>query len=272
MNEAAFRFSIFLILFALIGLAEVLWPRRRHRANKPQRWRINLALIVINILAQRLTLGAAAFATALYAGQEGWGLFNLIHLPLWFEGTITLIVLDAGIYLQHVATHKIPLLWRLHRVHHADLEVDVTTGLRFHPFEILLSLIYKSVLVALLGADPLIVLLFETLLNGATLFTHGNIALPIALDRALRLVICTPDMHRRHHSIVIEETDSNYGNVLSLWDRLFGTYFWAPALGHEGIVLGLAYERDATRLGLLDLLIMPFRRSPSIRPRGSFSP
>lgn len=262
MNEAAFRLGIFLAFFALIGLAEVLWPRRILRQDKPRRWRINLALIALNILTQRLTLGAAAFATALSVGQAGWGLFNLIHLPLWAEGLITLMILDGGIYLQHVATHKVPLLWRLHRVHHADLDVDVTTGLRFHPIEILLSLAYKSALVALLGADPLVVLVFEALLNGATLFTHGNVALPVGLDRALRWIVCTPDMHRRHHSIDRAETDSNYGNVLSLWDRLFGTYFWAPARSHREVVLGLPEYRDAARLGLLNLLLLPFRHQP----------
>lgn len=259
MDEAAFRLSLFLILFALVGLAELVWPRRKLLENKPQRWRTNLGLILIDILAQRMTLGAAAFATALYVGEKGWGLFNLLQLPLWFEGLITLVILDAGIYLQHVATHKVPLLWRLHRVHHSDLDVDVTTGLRFHPVEILLSLLYKAALIALLGADPLVVLVFEALLNGMTLFTHGNIALPVRWDRKLRHLFCTPDMHRRHHSVVRTETDSNYGNVLSLWDRLFRTYFWEPALGQEGVLLGLADERHADRLGLVALLMAPFK-------------
>lgn len=259
MNEAAFRFSLFLILFALIGLAETLWPRRKPAHDKKRRWRANLGLILVGILLQRVTLGAAAFAAALYVGQKDWGFFNLIALPLWLEGLITLVILDAAIYLQHVATHKVPLLWLLHRVHHTDLDVDVSTGLRFHPIEILLSLLYKATLVALLGADPLVVLIFEALLNGATLFTHGNIALPARLDRTLRWLFCTPDMHRRHHSADRAETDSNYGNVLSLWDRACRTYFWQPALGQDGVMLGLAEERAADQLGFLNLLRLPFR-------------
>jgi len=259
MNEAAFRFSIFLIVFALLGLAEILWPRRKLADDKARRWRTNLGMVVVNILAQRITLGAAAYATALYVAEKDWGLFNLLHLPIWLEGLITLVMLDAGIYLQHVATHKVPLLWRLHRIHHSDLDVDVTTGLRFHPIEILLSLLYKAILIAILGADPLVVLVFEALLNGMTLFTHANIAVPVRWDRGLRHVFCTPDMHRRHHSVVRTETDSNYGNVLSLWDRLFRTYFWEPALGQQGVVLGLADERHADRLGLVALLAAPFR-------------
>nr|WP_298683220.1 sterol desaturase family protein [uncultured Dongia sp.] len=263
MTEAAFRFSIFLIVFALIGLAEVLWPRRKPSDDKARRWRTNLGLVVVNVLAQRLTLGAIAFAAALYAGDKGWGLFNLVALPLWLEGAITLVILDAAIYLQHVATHKVPLLWRLHRVHHADLDVDVTTGLRFHPIEILLSLLYKATLVLALGADPLVVLIFEALLNAATLFTHGNIALPIRWDSALRWIICTPDMHRRHHSVVRVETDSNYGNVLSLWDRLCGTYFQQPALGQDGVVLGQDDLRDGGQLGLFNLLKLPLTKPMS---------
>lgn len=261
MDEAAFRISLFLILFALVGLAETLWPRRKLHHDKPQRWRTNLGLILVEVLAQRVTVGAAAFAMALYVGQKDWGLFNLLHLPLWLEGLLTLVILDAAIYLQHVATHKVPLLWRLHRVHHSDLDVDVTTGLRFHPVEILLSLLYKTALVAVLGADPLVVLVWEALLNGMTLFTHGNIALPARIDRFLRRLFCTPDMHRRHHSTARVETDSNYGNVLSLWDRLCRTYFWEPALGQEGVELGLTDEREAARLGIVNLLTAPFQRT-----------
>lgn len=259
MNEAAFRFALFLIIFALAGLGELFWPRRKLAHDKGTRWRANLGLIVVDIIAQRLILGAAAFATAIFVGQQGWGLFNAFTLPLWLEGALTLLILDAGIYLQHVATHKIPLLWLIHRVHHSDLDVDVTTGLRFHPIEILLSLLYKAVLVALLGADPLIVLIYEALLNGSTLFAHSNIAVPARLDRALRWIIATPDMHRRHHSVVRAETDSNYSNTFTFWDRLNGTYFEAPALGQEGVVLGLNDERTPARLGITGLLTLPFR-------------
>ena len=259
MNEAAFRLSVFLILFALLGLAELRWPRRPLRDDKARRWRTNLGLVALNILIQRFTLGAVVFATALYVGDKGFGLFNQVILPFWLEAVLTLLVLDAAIYLQHVATHIIPWLWRLHRVHHTDLDIDISTGLRFHPVEIMLSLLYKAAIVALLGADPLIVLIYETLLSAFALFTHGNIALPERWDGICRLLICTPDMHRRHHSTQRDETDSNYGNILSLWDRLAHTYFERPALGQQGVILGLAEEREGEKLGFTRLLLMPFR-------------
>jgi sterol desaturase/sphingolipid hydroxylase (fatty acid hydroxylase superfamily) len=258
MNEALFRLGIFLILFALLGLAETFFPRRALTADKALRWRSNLGLLVVDVVLQRVILGAIVFAAALLAHKEGWGLFQLTALPVIVESAIALVVLDAAIYLQHVATHKVPLLWRLHRVHHADLDVDLTTGLRFHPVEILLSALYKAGIVLALGADPLVVLVYEALLSAFSLFTHSNVAVPLTWDRRLRAVICTPDMHRRHHSTLREETDSNYGNILSLWDRLGRSYFDAPRLGQEGVILGLDEERDATRLGLGRLLLMPF--------------
>jgi len=264
MNEAFFRLGIFLIIFALLGLIEAFYPRRALTAAKGSRWQSNLGLLIIDIAAQRLTLGGIVFAAALLAHSKGWGLFHLVDWPAPIEWLIALLTLDAAIYLQHVATHKVPWLWRLHRVHHADLDVDLSTGLRFHPIEILLSALYKAGIVLALGADPLIVLIYEAALSGFSLFTHANIALPAKCDRYLRLVFCTPDMHRRHHSVERTETDSNYGNILSLWDRLARTYFEGPRLGQGGVVLGLAEERDATRLGLGRLLLMPFTAA---RPR-----
>ncbi|MDY0872224.1 sterol desaturase family protein [Dongia rigui] len=258
MNEAFFRLGIFLILFALLGLAETFYPRRPLRVGKSQRWGSNLGLLVIDVLAQRLTLGAIVFAAALLAEKEGWGLFHLLDWPFAIEALITLLVLDAAIYLQHVATHKVPLLWRLHRVHHTDLDVDLSTGFRFHPVEILLSALYKAGIVLALGADPMIVLIYEAALSAFSLFTHANLAIPPRWDRHLRYLICTPDMHRRHHSIDQPETDSNYGNILSLWDRLGRSYFEAPRLGQDGVVLGLAEEQDAARLALGQLLLLPF--------------
>jgi sterol desaturase/sphingolipid hydroxylase (fatty acid hydroxylase superfamily) len=258
MNEALFRLGIFLVLFALLGLAETFFPRRALSVAKTLRWQSNLGLLVIDVLAQRVTLGAIVFAAALLAEKEGWGLFHLLDWPFAVESVIALLVLDAAIYLQHVATHKVPWLWRLHRVHHTDLDVDLTTGLRFHPIEILLSALYKAGIVMVLGADPLIVLIYEALLSAFSLFTHANVAVPVTWDRHLRRLICTPDMHRRHHSVDRPETDSNYGNILSLWDRLGCSYFEAPRLGQEGVVLGLEAERDAARLGLGRLLLLPF--------------
>ncbi len=258
MNEALFRLGIFLILFALLGLAETFFPRRPLVTDKGQRWRSNLGLLVIDVVAQRLTLRAIVFAAALLAHRHDWGLFHFVDWPFPVEAVIALLVLDAAIYLQHVAMHKVPLLWRLHRAHHADLDVDLTTGLRFHPLEILLSALYKAGIVLLLGADPMIVLIYEALLSSFALFTHANVAVPVAWDRHLRRIVCTPDMHRRHHSVEPEETDSNYGNILSLWDRLGRSYFEAPRLGQEGVELGLKEERDAASLGLRQLLLMPF--------------
>ncbi|MBI2256235.1 MAG: sterol desaturase family protein [Proteobacteria bacterium] len=260
MNEAFFRLGIFLILFALLGLAETFYPRRVLKTAKVQRWQSNLGLFVIDVLAQRITLGAIVFSAALLAHAKGWGLFQAVGWPFGVEAAIALLVLDAAIYLQHVATHKIPWLWRLHRVHHADLDVDLTTGLRFHPIEILLSALYKAGIVLVLGVDPMVVLVYEALLSAFALFTHANIALPVTWDRRLRLLVCTPDMHRRHHSIDRPETDSNYGNILSLWDRLGRSYFEQPRLGQDGVVLGLKEERDAARLNLGRLLLMPFTR------------
>jgi len=265
MNEAFFRLGIFLILFALLGLIETFYPRRALTVEKALRWRSNLGLLVVDVIAQRVTLGAIVFSAALLAHSKGWGLFHLVEWPIAIEAALALLVLDAGIYLQHVATHKFPWLWRLHRVHHTDLDIDLTTGLRFHPIEILLSALYKAGIVLVLGADPMIVLVYEALLSAFALFTHANIAVPATWDRRLRLLICTPDMHRRHHSAERAETDSNYGNILSLWDRLGRSYFAQPRLGQEGVVLGLEDERDAAGLGLGRLLLMPF--TAARRPR-----
>lgn len=259
MNEALFRLGLFLITFAAIGLAETLRPRRPLHDDKAWRWRTNLGLFVIDVLIQRLTLGAIVLGAALLAGEKGWGLFNVLGVPLWVEALPAILALDLAIYAQHVATHVVPVLWRLHRVHHADLDVDLTTGLRFHPIEILLSALYKAGIVLLLGVDPLIVLVYEALLNAFALFTHGNVAIPEKLDRRLRRLVVTPDMHRRHHSTQRDETDSNYGNIFSIWDRLFGTYFAAPALGQLGVILGLAEARTREKLTLRRLLAMPFR-------------
>jgi sterol desaturase/sphingolipid hydroxylase (fatty acid hydroxylase superfamily) len=258
MNEAFFRLGIFLMLFALLGLTETFYPRRALTVAKAPRWRSNIGLLVIDVIAQRLTLGAIVFSAAILAHQKGWGFFHLVAWPFAIEAALTLLILDAGIYLQHVATHKFPWLWRLHRVHHADLDIDLTTGLRFHPIEILLSALYKAAIVFILGADPMMVLVYEALLSAFSLFTHANVAIPTAWDRRLRLFVCTPDMHRRHHSTERAETDSNYGNILSLWDRLGCSYFENPSLGQEGVVLGLEDERDAAALGLGRLLLMPF--------------
>ena len=268
MSEAALRLTIFAGIFVAVAVLEFAFPRRSLRESRWRRWGINLGLVALDVVILRVTVGALAFATAIYAQTHGWGLFNVVDLPFWVEAVAAFLILDFAVYAQHVASHALPVLWRLHRVHHADLDIDLTSGLRFHPIEILLSMIYKAAVVAAIGADPWVVLLFEAALNGSAVFTHGNVRMPGKLDTALRWVVCTPDMHRVHHSIDRAETDTNYGFFLSVWDRLCGTYHHAPPKrGHEGVVLGLAEHQDQSKLGLLRLLAMPFVKNP--RPQGA---
>jgi sterol desaturase/sphingolipid hydroxylase (fatty acid hydroxylase superfamily) len=258
--EAAIRFGVFVAIFLAIAGLELLLPRRPRVHARGRRWLINLGLLTVDVVAQRLTVGAAAVAAALWAEANGVGLLHRLAWPGWIEGLLAFALLDLTIWGQHVATHKIPLLWRLHQVHHADLDVDLTTGIRFHPVEIVLSALLKAGVVLLLGASVWSVILFEAALNASAVFTHANLRLPEVLDRRLRRVICTPDMHRIHHSTDRSETDSNYGFCLSIWDRVFGTFRWAPARGQMGVELGLPAERDPARLGLGSLLAMPFRQ------------
>jgi sterol desaturase/sphingolipid hydroxylase (fatty acid hydroxylase superfamily) len=263
--EAALRFGSFIGIFVAVAALELVLPRRPKDQPVGRRWLVNLGLLLVDVAAQRLTVGAAAFAAALWAEQRGVGLFHLLAWPGWLAGVLGFLALDAAIWLQHVATHKVPVLWRLHQVHHADLDVDLTTGIRFHPVEIVLSALYKAALVVALGIDPWVVLLFEAVLNASAVFTHGNVALPERLDTALRWLVCTPDMHRVHHSTDRAETDSNYGFFLSVWDRLFRTMRHAPAKGQLGVELGLPPYRDPGRLGLGSLLAMPFRHPATTR-------
>src|SRR4051794_1748359 len=269
--EAALRFGIFVGIFAAVAVLELVLPRRPKDQPLGARWAANFGLLLVDVAAQRLTVGAAAFAAALWSERQGVGLFHLLSLPGWLAGPLGIVLLDLALWFQHLVTHKVPLLWRLHQVHHADLDVDLTTGIRFHPIEIVLSSLYKAALVVLLGIDPWTVLLFEAVLNGAAMFTHGNVALPLRLDTALRWLLCTPDMHRVHHSTERVESDSNYGFFLSVWDRLFRTMRHAPAKGQLGVELGLPPWRDPGRLGLGALLVMPFRR-PAASPRGAEAP
>lgn len=258
--EAAIRFAIFFGVFAAVAAAEWMLPKRVPGPGRWARWRVNISILILDVVVQRLTLGAAALAAALYAEANGIGLFHLAEVPLLIAAPIGFLVLDFAVWLQHVASHRVPLFWRLHQVHHADLEVDLTTGTRFHPVEILLSALWKVVVVLALGIDPWTVIAFEAVLNAASVFSHANLGLPAGLDRLLRRVIVTPDMHRVHHSVIPAETDSNYGFFLSVWDRLFGTMVEQPAAGHAGMTIGLSEHRDPQRLGLLRLLMMPFER------------
>jgi sterol desaturase/sphingolipid hydroxylase (fatty acid hydroxylase superfamily) len=254
----------FLGVLLAMALWEALSPRRPQIVRRRVRWPNNLALVMLDTLLVRLLFPLAGVGMALFAQSKGWGLFNILSLPVWLAAIASVLLLDLTIYGQHMAFHAVPPLWRLHRMHHADLEFDVTTGLRFHPAEILLSMAIKLVAVAALGAPPIAVLVFEVLLNVTSMFNHGNVHLPLRLDRVLRLVIVTPDMHRVHHSIDSRETDSNFGFNLPWWDRLFGTYRAQPALGHARMTIGIDRFRDPRELWLDRMLLQPLRRDSAV--------
>jgi len=248
--------------FCSVLLAMMLWewrqPRRVLSLPRAQRWPANLGIIVVDNLIVRLLFPVLAVGMAELAQAHGWGLLQLLAVPTPLAILIALLLLDLTVYAQHVAFHRLPLLWRLHRMHHSDTDFDVTTALRFHPLEIMLSLLIKLAAVLLLGAPPLAVLLFELILNASAMFNHGNVRLSERLDRGLRWIVVTPDMHRVHHSVHRKETDSNFGFSLSCWDRLFGSYRAQPRDGHDGMRIGLEYFRTA-RAGRLDrLLLQPF--------------
>ena len=256
------RLAVFLGLLVVFAGLEALMPRRARVQPRAGRWFTNLAITVLDSLALRalaLVVPLLAVGAALDAWSRGIGLFNRLGWPLWLEILLALLLFDLAIWLQHLVTHKVPLFWRFHRVHHADRDMDVTTALRFHPVEILASMGLKIGLVYLLGPPPVAVLLFEILLNGTALFNHANLALPRWLDAGLRLVLVTPDMHRVHHSVVRAEHDSNFGFCLSVWDRAFGTYRRQPEAGHARMVVGLEWQgREPMRLGWS--LWLPFRK------------
>jgi sterol desaturase/sphingolipid hydroxylase (fatty acid hydroxylase superfamily) len=258
-HETSIRLGSFLGVFALMAFWEVLAPRRTLTQPKGSRWLNNIGLVVFNTALLRVVFPVAAIGVAEYAQLRQWGLFNLVEVHPAVALVTSVIVLDAAIYLQHVMFHAVPLLWRLHRVHHADLDFDVTTGARFHPIEILLSMLIKFTVIVLLGPPLAAVVIFEVLLNAMAMFNHSNVRLPLALDGVLRRVIVTPDMHRVHHSHLADETNSNFGFNLSIWDRVFGTYRAQPAAGHTDMVIGIDTFRDPARcVKLSGLLFMPF--------------
>jgi sterol desaturase/sphingolipid hydroxylase (fatty acid hydroxylase superfamily) len=261
-NEQTIRLGAFLGIFALIALWELASPRRQRSLSRLQRWSSNLGLVALNTLLLRWLFPAAAVGMAAFAGTQGWGLLNYLAWPFWLQLLLSLILLDLVIYLQHVMVHAVPALWRLHRVHHADLEYDLTTGARFHPIEIILSMVIKITTIAALGPPVVAVVLFEVILNGMAMFNHGNIELPGPVDRILRRLIVTPDMHRVHHSVEVDETNSNFGFNLSLWDRLMGTYREQPRLGQLGMQIGIDSLRDPRITNRLDgMLRIPFIRT-----------
>ena len=259
-NESTIRIGTFLGVLVLMMIWEVFAPRRPLTISKPIRWASNLGLVLLNSFLIRLVLPLGAVGVAIAAENGGLGLFHLVSLPYWTVVLVSLIVLDLAIYLQHVMFHAVPALWRLHMVHHADLDFDVTTGTRFHTIEIALSMGIKAGVVILTGAPPLSVLLFEIALNATSMFNHGNVRVPLGLDRFLRLLVVTPDMHRVHHSVLISEANSNFGFNFPWWDRLMGTYRPQPSAGHEGMTIGVSHLRDPSVDQLHWMLLMPFKK------------
>jgi sterol desaturase/sphingolipid hydroxylase (fatty acid hydroxylase superfamily) len=274
--EPTIRLAAFLCILLAMALWEVAAPKRRREIPRVIRWTNNLALVVVDTLILRLTFPILAVGLAVTVEERGWGLFNALELPFLVAIIASMLILDLAIYLQHVMFHAVPGLWRLHRMHHADLDFDATTGLRFHPVEILISMGIKLAIVAALGPPAIAVLLFEVILNATALFNHANIDLPRSVDRVLRWIVVTPDMHRVHHSIDPRETNSNYGFNLPWWDRLLGTYVCQPAKGHEGMEIGIEQFRTRRDLWLDRMLIQPLRGTaaghsldPNIRGKDS---
>jgi sterol desaturase/sphingolipid hydroxylase (fatty acid hydroxylase superfamily) len=258
-HEIWVRLGVFLGGLGLMMALEAWRPRRARLHARLRRWSGNLGIVGLSTVAARLTVPLAPVALAAIATDRGWGLLNQLDWPLWVEVLVAVLVLDLVVYLQHVLFHAVPALWRLHRMHHADTDIDATTGIRFHPLEIILSLGIKLAAVLALGPAAVAVLLFEVLLNGSAMFNHANLALPRRADALLRLVLVTPDMHRVHHSWHRDETDSNYGFCFPWWDRLLGTYRAQPRDGHTGMTIGLTDFRDPRELSVMRLLTQPFR-------------
>jgi sterol desaturase/sphingolipid hydroxylase (fatty acid hydroxylase superfamily) len=259
-NETAIRLGFFVGMLALIGAWEIVAPRRALTLSKAQRWPGNLGLVALNTVLLRLIFPLAGAGMAAFCAENGWGILNHFQVPAILTVPLAVIALDFVIWLQHVMVHAVPLFWRLHRVHHADPDYDVTTGARFHPLEIVLSMLIKFAAIVVLGPPVVAVVIFEVLLNATAMFNHGNIGLPATLDRVLRRVMVTPDMHRIHHSIEDDETNSNFGFNLPWWDRLFGTYRDQPRAGQLGMAIGIRDHADPREVSRLDgMLLLPFR-------------
>ena len=261
--EPYIRGFVFFGLFLVLGLTEYLRPRRPLDLPKGRRWFSNISIVIIDSLVVRLLFPTALVGVALWSESMGFGLFNIFNIPPLLAGFFCILVLDFAVWFSHLLSHKVPLFWRFHRMHHSDRDIDVTTAIRFHPIEIILSMFYKACFVVLLGAPAASVILFEIILNGVAMFNHSNIKLPLRLDSVVRLLVVTPDMHRVHHSAVPEETDSNYGFNFPFWDRLFGTYIPQPRAGHSDMTIGLNEFQDERPLRLGWLLSVPFLGSSS---------
>ncbi len=257
-NEMAIRLSFFFGVFATMAVWELIAPRRALQQRKAVRWYSNLGIVVLNSVLARIVFPLAPVAVAVVAAERGWGVFNVADVAPGLAIVCAVVILDFAIYIQHVMVHAVPVLWRLHRMHHADLDFDVTTGARFHPVEIILSVAIKMAVIVLIGAPVVAVVIFEVVLNATAMFNHSNVNLALGLDRVLRLVVVTPDMHRVHHSVLPHETNSNFGFNLPWWDRLFGTYRAQPELGHEGMDIGIDLFRNPGELHIHKMLAQPF--------------
>ena len=264
--EAWIRLAVFAAVFAAVALWEYAAPRRRAAYARRERWPHNLGLLVVDALAVRILAPGAVIAVALAAEARGWGLLNAAGVPSWLGFLLAIVALDLLVYFQHVMFHAVPTLWRLHRVHHADQDFDVTTGTRFHPIEILISVVIKCAAVAAIGAPALAVLVFEVLLNATAMFNHANASLPSPAERWVRRLIVTPDMHRVHHSVLYDESSSNFGFNLPWWDHLFGTYRPQPRLGHDAMAIGVDAFRSRKDLRLDHLLLQPLQDTPGQYP------
>ncbi len=259
-HEPLIRMGFFLGVFAVVALGEVAAPRRALKLPRTLRWTSNLGLVLLNTVLVRLLFPTAAVGMAALSADKDWGLLHNFAVPFWLAVPLAVVAMDFVIWLQHVMVHAVPALWRLHRVHHADIDYDLTTGTRFHPLEIVLSMGIKFATITLLGAPVLAVVVFEVLLSACATFNHGNIRLPAALDRALRWFLVTPDMHRVHHSVEDDESNSNFGFNLSWWDRLFGTYRAQARAGQVGMTIGIHGHTDPHEVARLPgMLILPFR-------------
>lgn len=265
-QENLIRLTCFFGVFSLMAIWEVVSPRRPLITSKPRRWFANLAITILNTLLVRILFPAGAVGIAFAITGKGWGILNLLSWPEWLALIAGVVALDFIIYIQHVIFHAIPILWRLHMVHHADLDIDVTTGNRFHPIEILLSMFIKTASVALISAPPLSVLIFEVLLNATSMFNHSNVGMNKGIDRVLRMFVVTPDMHRTHHSVIRQETNSNFGFNIPWWDRIFGTYRPDPSKGHQGMTIGLDQFQDPNQHTLVWVLTLPFKGSTGNYP------
>jgi len=257
-SETAIRIGSFITMLVVMGTAETLWPRRTLDVSKMRRWFSNISVAVLSTALVRVLIPVIPTGLALYCEKHGLGLFSLLSIPGWLAVVVGVLLLDMSIYWQHVAFHKQSLLWRIHRMHHVDTNIDASTGIRFHPIEIVLSMLIKLAIILLLGPPAIAVIIFEILLNGCALFNHANVRIPERIDSILRLLVVTPDMHRVHHSTDMREANMNYGFNFPWWDRLFGTYKAQPDLGHDAMHIGLNIFRDAACVRLSKMLMIPF--------------